>query len=128
MKNLISFFLVLIFAAIIFVGCEDVLNNPINEPIPATGVSYSRNLQPLFELKCNYSGCHNDQSKAGGLALTSYFNTTRNSFVVIAGDPDGSLLVQKIRTGHPIDMNYPSFKSEEVNAVVTWIKEGAKNN
>lgn len=126
-------FLAVFLAVVIIAGCKDtVTNQSVDEhQIPASNVSYNRDIQPLFEVKCNNSGCHDDQSRAGGLSFTSYQNTTSDPTIVVAGYPENSRLIWAIQPGAanqmpPVDR--PQLTKNQRDGIATWIKEGARPN
>lgn len=135
MKNnhLINSALLIIFSLMIIYSCDDTITQDDldNRIIPETNVSYSQHIQPIFDAKCNSSGCHNDIDLAGGLSLTSYSNTTADYLIVAPGLPDNSKLVWSIegRGTNPMPPvgRWPLTKAQ-ITAIRTWIKEGAKNN
>ncbi len=122
-----------LFAALMIVtlpACDDSGTTPGDEIIfPDKDVSYSVHVQPFFNLRCANYGCHEDQSRAGNLSLTSYVSMTERPGIIIPGSPESSLLLQKIdgRLPHPI--NVPIIiNSNQLTGIRTWIAEGAKNN
>ncbi|MEI7811024.1 MAG: c-type cytochrome domain-containing protein [Ignavibacteria bacterium] len=123
-----------IFALVIFyAGCRDsVTESDIrNRTIPSASVSYNKDIQPVLELYCNHSGCHDDGSRAGGLSFTSYLNTTSDATVVVKGFPENSRLIWVITPGASNPM--PPFMNAQLTpnmiaGITTWIKEGAKPN
>ena len=132
-SNFILLFILTIISAIYF-GCKDSVtaDQLDSKIIPATNVSYSRDLQPVFNLKC--ISCHGVSETYGGLSLTSWSNTTADPNVVFPGKPDNSSLVWAIQAKPnvspmpPLDSPYKPLTVNQVNGVITWIKEGAKNN
>ncbi|AFN75976.1 hypothetical protein MROS_2746 [Melioribacter roseus P3M-2] len=131
--KLISSVLFIISATIIFYSCDDTINQSEldSRPIPQSNISYSEHIQPVFDAKCSYSGCHNDADLAGGLSLTSHANTTANFLIVAPGYPDNSRLVLAVegRTVNPMPpLGYWPLTDEQIRAIRTWVKEGAKNN
>ncbi len=106
-------------------------DSPSNVVFPATNVSYSEQVQILFNQTCALSGCHDDGQHESPLKLTSYSNTVLSiPGVVVPGKPDESTLVLRIEGavgtrmppyGNPLNDN-------QVNGIRTWIAEGAKNN
>ncbi len=132
-KQLINICLFILFLALIINACDDTTNiiQIDDVVIPLSNVSYSKYIQPVFNAKCNYSGCHDDGSKAGGLSLTTWANTTTDYLVVAPGYPDNSKLVWTIRgqstTPMPPVGYYPLTKNQ-IDGIITWIKEGAENN
>jgi hypothetical protein len=113
-------------------SCQQQITDPSQIVIPASNVSFERNLLPLFNLTCNAAGCHSSDSRAGGVALTSYFEVVFNRpGLVIAGKPEQSLLAQIMdiaNAGRPPHLQ--SFQNRitqnHINGVKTWIREGAK--
>jgi hypothetical protein len=77
-------------------------------------------------------GCHGGTSPAGGLNLiadAAYDSLVDGTLYVIPGDPDGSLLVQKMRGDPGIDGD-PMPPSDgatdaQIEVVVDWISAGA---
>lgn len=133
MKNILFIlFVIITFAGIIFIqSCDDTITNQdIDEiQIPAEDVSYQEHIQPLFNLKCAHSGCHNSEDRAANLDLTSYGTTVNNISIVSPGNPEGSRLVWAIRGETPNVMpplNYPPLTQNQIEGIITWIEEGAK--
>ncbi|MFZ1977994.1 MAG: hypothetical protein WAV76_08555 [Bacteroidota bacterium] len=126
------FVVILVTAAI---SCKDTLDDTATIVFPSSGVSYSKQVDPLFQQRCSISGCHNSTTHSDGLDLSpsiSYHNLiTYSPLLVVAGDANGSLLYQ-ILTGNNIYPMPPSYvtqlNSNQINGIKTWIKEGAHNN
>jgi len=111
-------------------SCDDDGLGPGDEVVfPEEDVSYAAHVQPYFNLRCANYGCHEDQTRAGNLSLTSYITLTERPGIIIPFDAESSLLVQKIdgRLPHPIDV--PILINEnQLNGIKTWINEGAESN
>lgn len=121
--------------AVIAAGCKDSVTATDLDAreIPASNVSFSKHIQPVLEVKCNFSGCHDNASRAGGLSLTSWSNTTSSLNVVFPGEPQNSTLYTSLVAGaiNRMPPEGPSFlpmTKKQIDGVYTWIKEGAKNN
>jgi mono/diheme cytochrome c family protein len=129
---MIRYFITLVLLiAILLISCDDQLNLPSDEEIPSTNVSYNKHIQPIFNARCATAGCHDDQTKAGGLSLTSYQNTTAGYSFVFPGNPDASLLVLSVegRSQNPMPPpGRPPLTQKQIKAIRTWVAEGAKNN
>lgn len=112
----------------IFSSCKSVVG-PGGSTIvfPKTNVSFYRQVLPLFEQSCDYSGCHDDQSQAGNLALTSYASVKNGVGVVIPGDTLSSILVQRIKGINGTMPPPPAspLNSNQINGIEQWILEGA---
>ncbi|MBR9977277.1 MAG: hypothetical protein KFH87_04240 [Bacteroidetes bacterium] len=132
MKRMHTFLLglFLLVMAVATFSCDDSGTRPGDEIVfPEEDVSYMAHVQPFFNLRCANYGCHDDHTRSGNLSLTSYFAMTERPGIVIAGDPESSLLLQKIdgRLPHPI--NVPIIiNSNQLDGIRTWILEGARNN
>lgn len=118
---------------IIYTGCKDQITaSDVDKVIiPGTNVSYSKYLQPVFNVKCTSSGCHEDATRAGGLSLTTCANTKEDLSIVVPGYPDNSRLVWAIEGigNYPMPpVGYPPLNQNQIQGVKTWIKEGADCN
>lgn len=133
MKNL-KFLSMTIFlsALIIFSSCDDTItiHDLDNRVIPEQNVKFGEHLLPVFEMKCNSSGCHNDRDRAGSLAFTSWTNTVVPG-IVNPGDTLTSRMIWSI-TGASVrpmpPLGFPPLTINQIQGIRTWIKEGAKNN
>ncbi len=110
-------------------GCDSTTDPDKEIVFPASNVSYSQSVQPFFNVRCATYGCHDDQTQAGRLSLTSYVNLTTRPGIVIPGSSTSSLLIQRIdgRIPHPI--NVPIIVNQnQLDGIKKWIDEGARNN
>ena len=113
-------------------SCKNTVNTPIGDiKFPPSNVSYSRQVQPLFNVGCIYYGCHDDGTRAGNLSLTNYNDATTDvSGVVIPGNPTNSILIQRIKgqTGVMPPPPASPLNQNQIQGLTTWVKEGAKLN
>jgi hypothetical protein len=115
-------------------GCDDTITTDDLDKkiIPDKDVSYSQHIQPVLNLKCASAGCHDDATRADGLSLTSWSNTTADPSVVARGEPDNSKLVWTIEAQASVSpmppIGYPPLTVNQINGIKTWIREGANNN
>jgi hypothetical protein len=135
MKQIFPILIVIIFFLIIAYteGCKDQVtgSDVDSRVIPDSNVSYSRDLQPVFNLKCANAGCHDDATMAGGLSMTSCANTKADPSIVFPGEPDNSRLVWSVEGIGNFPMppaGYPPLTENQIKGVRTWIKEGADCN
>ena len=134
MKQLFSSLIAVIFIIIIsYTGCKDqITGSDINKRvIPDSNVSFSRDLQPVLNLKCASAGCHEDAERAGGLSVTSCVNTKEDPTIVVPGEPDNSRLVWAVNGigNYPMPpAGYPPLTQNQIKGIWTWIKEGADCN
>ena len=105
--------------------------------LQSAGVSeafYPRHVQPILESNC--VSCHGQEKSNGGLALDSYESLTKggkDGAVIVAGNPERSLLLQRITlpASHKLFMpaeGRPGLKAQEIGMIREWIKQGASPN
>lgn len=124
-----TFYLVLLF--LIITACDDTNIDLESKNIPDTNVSFSTHLLPVFYSKCSIAACHDNATQAGGIILDSYFNITQPN-LLLRGNPDVSLLVlvvegRRLPFAHTSSRSIP-FNQKQIQGLITWIKEGAKDN
>jgi len=116
-----------------FAGCKDtVTNQQVDDTvIPASNVLFGKHIQPVFNVKCTSSGCHDDESRAGSLSLTSWTNVHIPG-IVNDYEPATSRLVWAVEgqlgSNSMPPFPYPGLTKNQIDGIKTWIKEGAKNN
>lgn len=94
----------------------------------ADDVSFSEQIAPILTKRC--IECHGEEKAELSLRLDSYEGVMTGSeygAVVEPGDPDASILVEMIAYGDMPEEGDP-VPPEELELIVTWIAEGAKNN
>jgi nitrate/TMAO reductase-like tetraheme cytochrome c subunit len=105
---------------------EQLLPKATPTPLPeGSEVTYSSVIGAIFEAKC--AACH-AESGMKGLNVTTYASLMAGSEsgdVVLPGDPDGSLLVQKQSSDTP---HFGQLNSNELELVRQWIEAGALEN
>jgi nitrate/TMAO reductase-like tetraheme cytochrome c subunit len=99
---------------------------PTPTPLPeGAAVTYETSIGPLLSSRCG--SCHGE-SGLMGLNLTSYQSSLEGGEsgpVVVPGDPDASLLVQKQSGEQP---HFGQLTPQELELVVEWIAAGAPEN
>jgi hypothetical protein len=111
----------------------------IEEPTP---ISFSQDIQPVFNQNCALSGCHASPSPAQGLNLSqglsynSLVNTPssqRPSVLRVAPfEPNNSYLIHKIKgeniNGFRMPLNSSPLSVELIALFENWVRQGALNN
>lgn len=95
----------------------------------------------VFTRSCVFSACHKGASPAGGLGLDAQTHHklvgkaatgAPGKTLVIASDPDGSYLMEKLRSTRPAaGTRMPptdALDADSLEMVRSWIADGAKNN
>ena len=119
--------------AVSLFNCKDDVTgdggSPSNVVFPTDSVSYIRHVQPLFNQTCALSGCHDDGQNQSALKLTNWANTMNSAGagIVIAGDPQNSLLIIRVegRVGARMPLNRNPLNQNQITGLRTWIAEGA---
>ncbi|HBX68922.1 MAG TPA: hypothetical protein DEH25_05955 [Chloroflexi bacterium] len=104
---------------------EQLPPTPEPTPPPPTDapITYENLIGPMFEQRCG--SCHGASDAIQGLDLTSYAGImagSDNGPVVIPGDVEGSLLIQKQTGEKP---HFAQLTPEELEYVTNWISNGA---
>ena len=83
-------------------------------------------------MKARCEACHYPKDKKGKLDVTSYaalLKGGKGGACIVPGDPDKSLIVKEIvGKDPPMPKNANPLTPEQIDFIVRWIKEGAKNN
>lgn len=122
----------LVLLIVFYPGCDDTDSNIDDIIIPDSNVSYSKYIQPVFNVKC--VNCHGVGVTEAGVDLTTWSGTVADPSIVFPGAPDNSRLVWTIeqRPGFPpmppLYSQYRPLTQNQINGVKTWIAEGAENN
>ncbi|MBI3765932.1 MAG: hypothetical protein HY277_05455, partial [Ignavibacteriales bacterium] len=90
--------------------CKDDVNGDDTALIvfPDSNISYSKQVQPLFDRACAFSGCHDVETfDQRGYSLDSYENATHRVGIIVRGSPDASLLIGTIEGKSPPKMPPP---------------------
>jgi hypothetical protein len=133
-KLLLLYPIILISIYLVLSGCKDSItaSDIDSRVMPQSNISFNADLEPVFQLKCNGSGCHDDGSRAGGLSLTSCVNAKEDIGVIVPGSSATSIIVWAVEgkpnyAMPPVGVTKP-FTSEQSRGLKKWIDEGAKCN
>jgi hypothetical protein len=111
-------------------SCSDnIITSPDQIIFPQENVSYQQQVRPLLELTCAFSNCHDSETAAAGVDVTSYFQLTSRAGLIISGRPDNSLLIQILegKQGHLLTFQNRITDAQK-RGVRKWVLEGALNN
>lgn len=119
----------LLVMALIFSGCaydfivEEEVIDPTDPDAPE--VSYSGDIQPIFNSKC--ISCHTTGGQMPDLSASNSYSSINNSRYISTSSPESSLIYT-----HPnpdtSEHNWAKYSEAEAAEVLTWITQGAKNN
>ena len=129
-----SIFLILILFALAISGCKYNFIVPIPDEVPVDTVpgdttsikpvSFATQIQPIFTNKC--ISCHKSGGTAPNLVAGSSYNQIVPAHVNLSKPEDSDIYVYPAPSTSK--HTWKKYNSSEANLVLTWIKEGAKNN
>lgn len=105
-------------------SCQYEWLDPIDPDIPDV-VSYSANIQPIFDRSCNNAGCHSTGGTSPDLTAANSYNAIMADNLVNTADPASSRLYTKCAPGGSMN-KYCQPGDPEL--ILQWITEGALNN
>ena len=122
-------------AAFFILSCKDTVNDQnVNDIVfPASGVSYGKQVEPLFFRGCAFTSCHDAGDQAGGLSLETYQDLrTAVPSVVNSLRDTGCLLIWSVEGAHGFQRMPPppfsALNANQINGLKQWVLEGAQNN
>ncbi|MBU8891680.1 MAG: hypothetical protein KOO66_02825 [Bacteroidales bacterium] len=128
MKKSLLIILGLVF--IFITSCEYKIVEPIVRELPelpddpddpADPISFSAQIEPVFQDKC--ISCHSITNPV--LITGSAYDNLINGGYINTNDPESSELFVKVYLGHPGSNPYTPL---ELAYLLKWIEEGAENN
>jgi hypothetical protein len=122
-KRIISVLALLIISAGLWSCQWHTIEPSVFVPDPNTPISFSAEIQPIFDSKC--VSCHVSQSP--DLSVGSSYNSLIQGDYINTASPETSLLYTKMK-----DNQHPSisgtFSASELAILLVWIEQGANNN
>jgi len=135
MNNFLRIGMMTFASAIGLASCKDQIADPNTNPVvfPSSKVSFSQHVQPLFQSRCAFAGCHAGSNPTGGLDLTSpAYNSlmSHQPRLVVSGASNNSLLIQRLdgRIPHQMPFDAQPINANQLAGMKKWIDEGAQNN
>lgn len=116
MKKL-SFLAILLMLGLASCQWETIVPKEVEVP---DVVSFSTDIAPVLAEKC--TGCHGGGISPNLNADKSYGELTGKG-IVVAGDPDGSKLMEKVNAGHGVPLS-----ADQIAMIKKWIEDGAQDN
>lgn len=120
-------FIIPIIAAFL-VSAYAIFQSDLTNAAPQTNVSFANDVQPILESRCG--SCHMGEFVSKDLSMGTYENLmagSQNGPVIIPGNANDSLLVQKISSGE-MPKRGPKLTPAQVQVIIEWIDAGAPNN
>ena len=116
--NTISFASLVVLGVLLLSCKKDMATSPMCVEL----VSYSEKIQPLIELNCSTSDCHDAWTAEGGVNLTSYAEVVDNA--------DKILYVIQLDEGNSGLMPFegPKLADSSIRHFKCWSSQGRLNN
>jgi hypothetical protein len=121
-KHILLIFTVIGLAAM--QSCQYDWLDPIDPVIPDV-VSYSADIQPIFDNSCNSSGCHSTGGVSPDLTPANSYNDLMAKGMVNVSAPESSRLYTKSATGGSMNKY---CQPGDPDLILKWIQDGALNN
>ncbi len=85
-------------------------------------ISYSAKIQPLMDLNCSTSGCHDANTAQSGVDLSNYAGVNANA--------TGVLTVIQLEEGNPglMPLGGPRLADSLIQQFSCWIEQGKLDN
>lgn len=142
-NRLILSWLLLTLLVIGVIGCKPAAPPPAIPATPATGVSFAKEIKPIFNTKCVL--CHQGNKNNGGLNLepdsafknlVSVKSSESSLNRVTPGAPDTSYLLNKLSgtqsqvggSGAQMPYNGSPLPQTQIDLIRQWITQGALDN
>jgi len=121
-KRKILNLIILIVGMVVLFSCEYEKIQYEAPPDPTIPVSYSAEIQPIWDAKC--VGCHAPGKTAPDLTPANSYNKLFEGGYVDTITPKSSIIYTCMNGG-----SMASFTNvQDANLVLVWIQQGAKNN
>jgi len=121
-----QFFIVLI--AVLLVSTYAVFRIGTTGAASSVQISYASDVRPILESRCG--SCHMGEFVSEGLDMNTYESLiagSQNGPVIVPGDANDSLLVQKVTEGK-MPKRGPKLTPAQIQIITDWINTGALNN
>lgn len=114
---------------------------PEDPPLPNATVSFSRDIQPLLQVRgCLSTACHGGPFPSSGYDLRTFagmfgpgsWARAARLCEIVPGNPDASFLLEKLspspRFGQRMPLGRQPLSDAELQLLRTWILEGARSD
>ncbi len=97
----------------------------VPEVLPNTPVSFTGQIQPIFDASCSKSGCHATGMVAPDLTAGKSYSSLMSMNLIDTVSPQQSTLYQEVKPGGGMSSYCTQTQSQ---LILKWIEQGAKNN
>ena len=121
------------FTALLIICCIFLLSCTHNtqDQVQPT-ISFSADINPILQTSCAinsscHSGAHNSGANINFDSGAAYACIQAKQLVMV-NNPTASLLYVQVNTGIMPKAPYTHLSTTDINTILNWIKQGAKNN
>ena len=115
--------IILIVGMVVLFSCEYEKIQYEAPPDPTIPISYSAEIQPIWDAKC--VGCHSPGKTSPNLEAPSSYDNLFAGGLIDTLSPDVSIIYTCMKPGGSMA---PFTNVQDANLVLVWIQQGAKNN
>ncbi|MFI5263437.1 MAG: hypothetical protein ACHQM6_02870 [Candidatus Kapaibacterium sp.] len=112
------------------IGCSSSDITSANDIVfPATKVSFKAQVEPLFAVSCNISGCHDMATSANNdVDLTSWYGVRAINVINQPGPADTACGLLQVIFGRELHSGPITLNDNHRQGLKQWVIEGAQNN
>ena len=122
MKKILGTFLLIFMITFYWSSCT---SDTLVDVLPSGPVSFSNDLQPVFDQNCSKSGCHVTGMVSPDLTAGKSYNSLISANLVDTLQPSQSVLYKQVAAGGTMSSYCTKAQSQ---LILLWIQQGAKNN
>jgi hypothetical protein len=111
-------------------SCQyDTLVKPIiPPPDPSDTISFTKDIEPIFENNSNCTACHNTGGQFPDLTSGYAYSSIINMGLVSLSDPASSSIYWIPNLDNSSNHTWKKYTDVQAQYVLQWIKQGALNN
>ncbi len=121
----VKIFLAVVLVGSFITGCYYDVIKPVDLNKPPQNVSFSGDLQPIFDENCNSSDCHGGNHQPS-LTPENAYGSLRSGGFINTTIPTESILYKVLKSGEMPPTG--ALPSSDVQKILDWIRLGAPNN
>lgn len=119
--------ILLVLVAVMLDACYNDLVVP-TPTVVTQEVSFSQDIVPIFNAKCNTVACHNASGISPILTEASAYSSLVNGGFINTQDSENSELYQWMKGNRSVSMPPSGINNTDNALVLAWITQGALNN
>jgi hypothetical protein len=123
-RSAINTSLLMVLLTVLISSCYYRENEVLRPEPPPEDISYSEDIQPIWDARCNSATCHGGRWAPNLLASVSY-NELIGGGYVDEQNPAGSIIYEVCVSGGSM-VQYTEVGDAE--KILKWIEDGAQNN